>query len=109
MMKGRSKERLAIVRGGASSANVFNGVNIEACHGTGVDLAYAYNTVFKDGTSEGNLGTGVRCTGAVVIATGGKQRARMPRMASERNHRRQRLIGLFRPIFLRASPKWHHS
>ena len=55
-----------LVIDGISSANVFNAINIEHVAGTGVDLVYAYNTVFNGGTSEGNGGIGVRCTGALA-------------------------------------------
>ena len=58
--------RRGLVIDGISSANVFNGINIEHVASTGIDLVYAYNTVFNGGTSEGNHGIGVRCTGALA-------------------------------------------
>jgi hypothetical protein len=54
-----------LVIDGISSANIFNAINIEHVAANGIELNYAYNTIFNGGTSEGNHGLGVRCTGAV--------------------------------------------
>lgn len=52
-----------LVVDGVSSANMFNNINIDHVTGNGIDLIYAFNSTFYGGTSEGNGGIGVSCTG----------------------------------------------
>lgn len=53
---------------GISSANVFINVNLDHINGNGMELAYALNTSFFGGASEGNNGWG-----AYVTSNSGKQ------------------------------------
>ena len=46
-----------------SSANIANQINIDHVSGTGIVLKYAFNTLIHGGTSEGNGGYGVTCSG----------------------------------------------
>lgn len=54
-----------VVVDGISTANIFNQVNIDHVSGNGVDLLYAFETIFNGGASEGNGGIGVNCAGSL--------------------------------------------
>lgn len=55
---------LSIIGPMSSSANMFSNIDIEHVSGDGIYLQYSLNGLFYGGTSEGNGGYGVNCTGS---------------------------------------------